>query len=71
MWAILHVANVGGCERVSSDAHQVIPCAYVDRLAAAGRTKPKGVREWLAVGPIVARATARRLLSRLTGTREP
>lgn len=46
----------------------VHPRAYLDRIAAAERLKPRGLREWIALGPTVAGATTKRLLRRLIGT---
>jgi SAM-dependent methyltransferase len=48
----------------------VHPRAYLDRLAAMEAGSPRGLREWLAVGPALTGATARRLLRRMTHTRE-
>ena len=44
----------------------VHPRAYLDRLAALEASSPRGFREWLAAGPALTGATARRLLRRVT-----
>ena len=49
----------------------VHPRAYLDRLAAAERMGPRGLREWLAAGPALVGTTARRFVRRATGGREP
>ena len=45
----------------------VHPRAYLERVASAEAGVPAGVRDWLAMGPRVTRATALRLWRRLSG----
>lgn len=53
----------------SSTVYSVVhPRAYLDRMAAMEAHSPRGFREWLAAGPSLTGATARRLLRRVTGT---
>ena len=49
----------------------VHPRAYLYRVSAAEVVSPRGLREWLARGPTVTGATARRLLRRISGAGEP
>lgn len=48
----------------------VHPRGYVNRLAGAAAERPRGVREWLAIGPSLVAATTQRLLRRLSGRGE-
>jgi SAM-dependent methyltransferase len=56
----------------SSGPYAIVhPRAYLDRLAFAEEMSASGLRQWLAAGPAVAAASARRLLRRMTGARLP
>jgi hypothetical protein len=47
----------------------VHPRGYLERVAVAEASVPAGIRDWLALGPRVTRATASRLWHRLSDRR--
>lgn len=55
-------------ERAPGPYAVVHPRAYLDRLAAAERSRPRGAREWLALGPELIAATLRRVVGRADKT---
>ena len=51
-------------DRATTPVSIVHPRAYLDRLRVAEQSQPRGVAEWLSIGPSVIAATLRRWLGR-------